>query len=249
MDPASNFHMERLGHLFNWYVSQESLSFGPFPFCHQYLDQFLEIIYLLNSTLTQRSLTEDSGYPSSVIERLLSYYPESGVAEPLEPPIGSISDKNTFERVKKVIGDIEMNAAQRLVCGSFSTSATCFNFIFNVTPAWQRDSRVGVPHGAEIASLFQNLDGLGFDRNSLHGKGPGYYEMSSLMGTMWAGFITTLDPNAVLKQGVYNWPRYESVNRHTLVFDEVNVGLTIQDTYREDALRYISENFAGVFDK
>ncbi|KAF9250349.1 hypothetical protein DTO013E5_246 [Penicillium roqueforti] len=194
-------------------------------------------------------LTEDSGYPSSVSERLLSYYPESGVAETLEPPIGSISDKDTFERVKTVIGDIEMNAAQRLVCESFSTSATCFNFIFNATPAWQRDSRVGVPHGAEIAPIFQNLDGLGFDGNSFHGKGPGYYEMSSLMGTMWAGFITTLDPNAGLKQGVYNWPKYESVNRDTLVFDEVNVGLTIQDTYRADALRYISENFAGVFDK
>lgn len=142
-----------------------------------------------------------------------------------------------------------MNAAQRLVCESFSASAGCFNFIFNATPAWQRDPRVGVPHGAEIGPLFQNLDGLGFDGNSFLGKDPAYYEMSKLMGTMWAGFITNLDPNAGLESSGYYWPKYELGNRQAFVFDERNVGMTVQDNYREDSIHYISRNLASVFRK
>ncbi|OBT69082.1 hypothetical protein VE03_01420 [Pseudogymnoascus sp. 23342-1-I1] len=191
-------------------------------------------------------LTDDCRYPPSVIEKLLAFYPtlEPQQSSPLVPPIGSFSDKDTFDRVKAVIGDIELNAAQRYTCQAFSSSAKCFSFIFDAVPTWSVDPRVGVPHGAEIVPLFQNLNefDLGEDEE-------GYRGMSKLMGTMWAGFITALDPNTGLNEHQKKWPLYSLENPENFIFNATGSGLgwSESDTYRSEALGYIAEILASVF--
>ncbi|KAF7624908.1 Alpha/Beta hydrolase protein [Aspergillus flavus] len=194
-------------------------------------------------------LTEHSGYPPATIQQLLSFYPDTNDSRVLNPPVGSFTSKELLDRVKNVLGDIEVNAAQRLLCEQFAVSAHCYSYIFNATPAWVQDPRIGVPHGAEIAPLFQNLDGLGFEGNAFLEKSLGYYDMSRLMGTMWAGFITALDPNVGLTRTPYRWPKYDLREPRVFIFSEEDIGLSIPDTHRQAAFQYIQAHFSGSFHK
>ncbi|GMF78288.1 unnamed protein product [Aspergillus oryzae] len=178
-----------------------------------------------------------------------TFYPDTNDSLVLNPPVGSFTSKELLDRVKNVLGDIEVNAAQRLLCEQFAVSAHCYSYIFNATPAWVQDPRIGVPHGAEIAPLFQNLDGLGFEGNAFLEKSLGYYDMSRLMGTMWAGFITALDPNVGLTRTPYRWPKYDLREPRVFIFSEEDIGLGIPDTHRQAAFQYIQAHFSGSFHK
>lgn len=148
-----------------------------------------------------------------------------------------------------LFGDIAMNAAQRLVCESFSRTASCYNFIFGGIPSWNTNTNLGATHGSEIAPLFQNFEGLGFEQNPFAGKGEGYRGMSRLMGTMWAGFISSLDPMAGLSRSPYRWPRYDTLDPGVFVFDETSTGRLIRDDYRSDAMSYLNEIQSSTFDR
>lgn len=115
----------------------------------------------------------------------------------LEPPIEgiTISSHAEFERIEQLMGDLSNNAGARLMCESYAEFATCYAFRFDAMVSSVYDERLGVRHGAEIGPVFQNFDGIGWDVNPFTGKGDGLRQMSHLIGIMWAGFITAMDPN------------------------------------------------------
>lgn len=82
----------------------------------------------------------------------------------------------------------------------------------------EADERTGVRHGTEMGPLFQNTQGLGFQVNPFAGKGEDFYQMSHLMGVMWAGFITEMNSNVGLKMGGQRWPEYILDVRERIVF-------------------------------
>ncbi len=167
----------------------------------------------------------------------------------LDPPIESISNLAEFTRIEQLFGDLVINAANRLLCESYAASANaCYAFRFNALVSHREDRRLGAIHGTEIGPLFQNIDGLGFYDNPFSGKGEGFHHMSHLMGMMWAGFITRLDPNAGFRNERPMWPRFTIRTRHVIVFNESGSSLE-EDTARIEAMRYLNEIQHSVFER
>ncbi|KAK9424049.1 putative Carboxylic ester hydrolase [Seiridium unicorne] len=188
-------------------------------------------------------------YPEAMVERLLSFYPEGAYTEPLIPPIQGFNDLNTYQRVVQLLGDLELNAAKRLQCGAYSKVATCYSYRFDAVERLTGNPYEGARHGSEIGPVFQNFNGLGYekDRNIFEGRSPAYFEMSKAIGLMWAGFITQLDPNAAFDGQV--WPKYNVDHPQNIVFNETGPYWIEEDTARSSATDYIISEQASVLNR
>ncbi len=106
-------------------------------------------------------------YPFSVIERLLSFYPEAEHSERLDPPIKGISDLDTYNRVDHLLGDLDYNAAKRLQCESYARVTSCYSYRFDASERPHTSNpHEGATHSAEIGPVFQNYDGVGYDEDN-----------------------------------------------------------------------------------
>ncbi|KAI8946262.1 Alpha/Beta hydrolase protein [Xylaria longipes] len=172
--------------------------------------------FVQNWTHLRDVLTDEHMYPSKVMDRLMSFYPPltAGSDDNLDPPIKglSISSRAELERIEQLMGDLAVNAGTRLMCETYAALSVCYSFRFDAMVSSVFDPRLGVRHGDEIGPVFQNFDGIGLDVNPFEGKGDGLRDMSRLIGIMWAGFITELDPNAGLSRDdiilvvLFEWP-------------------------------------------
>ena len=151
----------------------------------------------------------------------MALYPkhESGSDDRLDPPIRSFTSRTEYQRVEAVLGDLEINAADRLLCETYSDSAGCYSFRFDALTSSGVDARLGVTHGTEIGPVFQNTAGVGFEVNPFANQGPDFYHMSRIMGLTWAGFITHLDPNVGLQKSNLRWPPYTRQGRQKMIFN------------------------------
>ncbi|GIC92886.1 uncharacterized protein Aud_009361 [Aspergillus udagawae] len=191
-------------------------------------------------------------FPTTVVDHLMGLYPPIVPRgdDKLDPPIEgiSISSHAEFERIEQLMGDLANNAGARLMCESYAAFATCYAFRFDAMVSSVYDERLGVRHGAEIGPVFQNFDGIGWDVNPFTGKGEGLRQMSHLIGIMWAGFITAMDPNIGLNQHDPVWPKYSEATRLTMVFNE-NGSWVEKDERRSEALEYINSVQQSVFER
>ncbi|KAI0452495.1 putative carboxylesterase [Xylaria acuta] len=191
-------------------------------------------------------------YPKSVVDHLMSLYPPiaRGSDDEFQPPIDgiSISSSAEFDRIEQLMGDLSNNAGARLTCESYAKITGCYAFRFAATVSSIYDDRLGVRHGAEIGPIFQSFDGVGWDVNPFAGKGEGLRHMSRMMGIMWAGFITSLDPNIGLSQDDLNWPKYSASARRIMVFHENGSWIETGDR-RSDALEYINTIQDNIFER
>ncbi|KLU88025.1 hypothetical protein MAPG_07012, partial [Magnaporthiopsis poae ATCC 64411] len=117
-----------------------------------------------------------------------------------------------------------------------------FNVLVNgISPA------LGATHFQEVAFVFNNTRGLGYDTavavNPFEGKPPTFGRLADVMSRMWVAFIVSGDPNA--HRGVTNavrWPRYDEDGQpRNMVFD-VNVtalAYAEPDTYRTEQIEYL----------
>lgn len=175
-----------------------------------------------------------------MVARLLSFYPKDTKTEPLIPPILGIRDLDTYRRITQVLGDLSYNAARRLQCGAFSKISTCYSYIHDDFESLRSGNpHEGARHGAELAPVLQNSNGLGYSlsKNIFEDRTSAYFEMSKTMGLMWAGFITQLDPNAAFYGEP--WPRYNVDAPRNIVFNETGPFWTEEDTERRNATDYI----------
>lgn len=184
-------------------------------------------------------------------ERLLSFYPAGPQTETLEPPIGRITDLDTYNRVERLLHDVEYGASKRLMCDSYSLYTRCYSYRFDAYASLRsRNPREGVRHGAEIAPVFQNFDGLGFypSVNPFEGRDLGYFEMTRAVGLMWAGFITQLNPNAAFEDEP--WPRSTVGTPKHVIFNETAPYFWAEDdTVRREATDYINGIQHSIFQK
>lgn len=179
-------------------------------------------------------------YPRAVVDRLLSFYPEDMNTEPLVPAILGFNDLSTYKRVTQVMGDLEYNAAKRLQCGAYSRFTACYSYRFDAIERLSTGNPYeGARHGSEIAPVFQNFGGLGYEQNMniFEGRSPDFFEMSKVIGLMWAGFITQLDPNAAFD--AETWPKYNMDHPQNIVFNETGPYWIEEDTVRSNATDYI----------
>jgi para-nitrobenzyl esterase len=74
------------------------------------------------------------------------------------------------------------------------------------------DGKYGAVHGIDIPFVFDRPDSLG-----AVGPNPARFALADAVSRAWAHFSWTGDPS---HPGLPNWPRYDSTERLTMVFDE-----------------------------
>jgi carboxylesterase type B len=187
----------------------------------------------------------------------MGLYPEVAKSQndTLSPPIKSIASLAEFQRIERLEGDLNMNAADRFQCEAYTDSgAGCYSYRFNAPIPMRVDSRLGVVHAAEIGPVLQNVGGGGFFINPFSGMNDNdeFRNMAKVMGIMWAGFIVSLDPNVgfanpttTMGENVQQWPRFSREKRERMVFNSTGVWVE-QDFARLEAMEYINRIQAGI---
>nr|POE47472.1 lipase 3 [Quercus suber] len=156
-----------------------------------------------------------------------------------------------YRRTAAYAGDAKMVANRRGTCETWAKhglAAYCYRF--NTIPAglpWY----VGVTHFQEVAFVFDNTAGLGY--NAAHGtinpftdKPQSYYDLAELMSKSWASFIYDLDPNGYRGRpsATPAWPVYDLAAPQDFVWDTNSSTLAYPepDTFRAEGIRWILDH-------
>ncbi|RAH80132.1 alpha/beta-hydrolase [Aspergillus japonicus CBS 114.51] len=189
---------------------------------------------------------------NTIATRLLTLYPNTttfGIPSPKElggtnitfpQPYGA-----SFRQTAAYYGDQVFIASRRRTCEVWAARgipAYCYRF--NTKPAglaWE----VGVEHFSDVAFIFNNLAGEGYDPSPFARMPASYTELSYLMAGSWASFVTSLDPNAWLGRGRnatrdgVQWPVYR-VDAPVIVVWDANVTTFVErDDWRKEGIRLI----------
>ncbi|KAK3293563.1 uncharacterized protein B0H64DRAFT_444816 [Chaetomium fimeti] len=102
-------------------------------------------------------------YPLGVASRLTGHYPPPArdrVYHLISPVIENIliTSRTELTRIKHMLGDLATNAADRLLCESYATTAGWYGFRFVAAVASRQDARLSVWHGSKIVSVFQTKE-------------------------------------------------------------------------------------------
>lgn len=176
------------------------------------------------------------------------------------PPVETVGDINygppfgrgtQYRRSAAYFGDATMIANRRGACEAWAAAgipAYCYRF--NTRPAgvpWT----YGVPHFQEVAFVFDNTQGIGYDAehgtiNPFQNKPAAYTDLAKLMSSSWASFIATGDPNGF--EGRYAaaevWPMYSLEEPRNMVWDAnyTQLGYVEADTWRKEGIAWILEH-------
>lgn len=177
--------------------------------------------------------------------------PASGIpAEVLSVPA---SFGLQYRRTAEYVGDAMFIASRRLTCETWAgagVKAYCYRF--NAIPAGI-PYFLGVTHVTEVAFVFYNLNGYGY--NALHssvppflGKPASYAALARLMTSSWASFVHDLDPNSFRATNVNvsgnatRWLAYNVQNPMNYVFDANVSSYSEPDTIRAAGISLINNN-------
>jgi len=159
---------------------------------------------------------------------------------------------DVYRRSAAYFGDVVMIANRRGACETWAANGVpAYCYRFNTIPAgipWE----VGVTHFQEVAFVFDNVNGLGY--NAAHSsvdpflnKPQTYTELAKLMSSSWASFIYDQNPNNFTGRyaGAQQWPVYSTGNPQNIVWD-VNATNTLAytepDTFRQAGIQWILDH-------
>ena len=242
--------------------TDEGVSFGPVGinndtgFLH-----YLEGMLFIDPTASLPALTPPTESPQAVGTRLNSNLSQQILAAyPMPTAIGlegipaEVASVPTslgaqYRRTSAYAGDAIIHANRRLTCETWAADGVpAYCYRFNAQPA-------GIPvvaHFQEVAFVFYNIQGYGYD--DLHNstrpfldKPQSYIDLSRLMTSSWASFVHDLDPNsfrasnAAVAGLTESWPRYDVMNPMDYVFDANVSSYAEPDTYRAAGINLINE--------
>ncbi|GKT51246.1 lipase 1 [Colletotrichum spaethianum] len=203
----------------------------------------------INTTEQWRAYLRSGGANNITIEVLSALYPDIprlGTPATLEGrPTGEYASYGAmWKRVNVFAGDRAQHGPRRFFARHWAAAnQTVYSYNFNVlvnglTPV------EGVNHFQEVAFVFNNTDGLGYEtvvaKNPFEGKPETYKELANIMSRMWVAFITKGDPN---QNGVTNvtWPTYDAENPEIIGFDAnvTSLAHVQSDTYRTEQMEYL----------
>ena len=141
--------------------------------------------------------------------------------------------------------DFSIVALRRGTCETWARwGVPAYSYRFNTRPAgipWW----MGVPHFSEVAFVFDNTDGLGYDAahdsvNPFADKPAAYTKLAKLMSRAWASFIHDGVPEV---DGAV-WPKHSSAQPQNLVWDANVTELVYAepDTFRAEGIRFILDH-------
>ncbi|RDW79391.1 hypothetical protein BP6252_04029 [Coleophoma cylindrospora] len=158
-----------------------------------------------------------------------------------ERPTGAllISLGSQYKRGVAFYSDFDMHNNRRAASQAWSTyNTTTYSYRFNIIPSGNADY-IAVGHTSEIAFVFNNLNGYGISINPFSNGLESYVLASTLMSSMWASFVTHLDPNFHGINNTAYWPTYSNELPQNFVFD-ANVTSYIEiDDFRAEAIQYM----------
>lgn len=207
----------------------------------------------INTTEEFKKVISNWGLDNATTDILAALYPdipEIGIPATMTgaPPAGYGA---MYKRVAAFQGDANIHAARRLASQIWRTyNVSVYSYLFDVINNGAGPN-VGANHGSEIAYVFNNVDGVGYDasKNPMLGKPKSYTQLSDMMSRMWVRFVTTLNPNLPKGHGESYWPVYELENPEIIVFDAnvTDLCYVMPDLYRAQGIKYISDNLASLF--
>ncbi|POM75165.1 Triacylglycerol Lipase [Phytophthora palmivora] len=202
-------------------------------------DEYLEYLVAMGNTVEEAE-TLAAVYPD---------IPEIGIPGTLHgrPLVDSLAGSQ-FKRVCAYIGDTYMHAPRRYTAEAWAANnVTSYSYVFNVLVNGL-SQYVGSTHFQEVAFVFYNLDGNGYENavavNPFQGMPETFTQLARIITRMWSSFIVDQTPNnngvTVLK-----WPEYTTENPTNIVFD-VNVtelAYIEPDIYRAEAISFLHSQY------
>ncbi|KAL4937647.1 hypothetical protein BDV06DRAFT_232444 [Aspergillus oleicola] len=177
---------------------------------------------------------------TSQATELLQYYPSDPIGSPYGWGNVTWPEKGLmYKRYSSMAGDITMAAPRRLLAQVISQfEESVYSYRWDVA-AVNETSNVGVNHFAEIPFVFanpiQNFTTLGADID------PARLELANLAASMWASFVTDLDPNGHGVSSIAQWPSYPSETPSNFVFRLPREESYVEDDdYRVGGMEYIN---------
>lgn len=118
------------------------------------------------------------------------------------PPPSRASLGAQWKRIAQFTNDNRMQAPRRAISQLYAQhNVTQYTYDFNVFPAGV-DATIGVSHFAEVAFVFANTMGVGYDTivatnpfTDGEGAPEANFRVAKMMSRMWISFIVDLDPN------------------------------------------------------
>jgi carboxylesterase type B len=89
------------------------------------------------------------------------------------------------------LGDAAIIAPRRATARAFSHQNPAYAYRFNAVP----NGKLSSSHFDEVAFVFYNIDGVGYDTNPFAGMPQSYIDLADFMSKSWVSFIVNNDPN------------------------------------------------------
>ncbi|KAH9932885.1 cholinesterase [Fomitopsis serialis] len=223
--------------------TDEGTAFGPIGI--NTTAQFLQV-------LEEGSIHPYTPLAPALAEEIIDVYPD-------DPCVGIPEDLGCtrlndilglqWRRTSAYAGDATFIAGRRYQCEVFAAGGnTAYCYRFNTLPNGV-PIEVGVTHFQEVAFVFDNTDGYGYDvsPDPFAGVPESYFALAKLMSRSWASFIHDLDPNSFRASGAYVeegtplWPAYDVGSPLDIVWDANVTGLAWvePDTFRAEGINTI----------
>ncbi|KAK7994249.1 hypothetical protein PG991_015837 [Apiospora marii] len=161
----------------------------------------------VNTTAQWEAYLRSGGAGNATVAELSALYPD-------DPSLAGYG--TMWKRVAAFAGDRGYQAPRRAWAAAWAAAGLpAYTYGFNVLST-------GIPpisgstHFQEVAYVFDNTAGLGYDTpvavDPFGGKPEAYFRLADLMSRMWVSFVTTLDPNHHATAGSEGlaWPEYKS---------------------------------------
>ncbi|CAK7233418.1 hypothetical protein SCUCBS95973_008587 [Sporothrix curviconia] len=198
-----------------------------------------------------------------LVTQLMALYPDIqavGIPGLDKFPVITAGDKLAksvglqFRRKSALFGDYWMHFSRRrasLAWSAYGVPSWSYRFdvlVNGISPQY------GATHFQEVAFVFDNLDGLGYDKNPFATMPPSYAALAKAMSSSWVKFIVSLDPNGHGSEngtgiGV-SWPVYNATTGggagHNMVWQAEGSHVE-PDTYRAEGIRWMIDHGLDVF--
>ncbi|KAH9937174.1 Alpha/Beta hydrolase protein [Fomitopsis serialis] len=198
-------------------------------------------------------MEKGAGYPRiplapALAEEIINVYPDDP-CDGIPGDLGCTRLNGThgleYRRTSAYIGDVVYIAPRRLQCQTWAAGGTpAYCYRFNTRPNGI-PIESGVTHFQEVAFVFDNTNGYGYDvtPDPFAGVPASYFALAKLMSNSWASFIHDLDPNSFRRNDTVTpqWPVYDNADPQGFVWDANVTGLAYPepDTFRASGISTI----------
>ncbi|KAM0165000.1 hypothetical protein ACHAPG_000249 [Botrytis cinerea] len=211
----------------------------------------------INTTAQFLSMVQSAGLDNATTNTLAALYPDIpavGIPASLvgRPSPSDASYGVQWKRSAAYAGDLQQHAPRRLMSQSWAKyNVSSYSYHWNVLVNGIKLS-LGATHFQEVAFVFNNTGGIGYDtavsQNPFEGEPETFDQLAVMMSGMWISFIVSGDPNTGKLSNV-SWPKYTLDDPKNFVFDvnATNLAYVEQDYYRAAEIQYISDRLATAY--